>query len=78
MTVAIEGKEWIEVFESANPAQVSAVRSALTNHNIEFSIQGELTIAHRGCATPARVFVLRNQEERAQAIVQKLSGTLES
>jgi hypothetical protein len=78
MGMEIIGKEWVEVFASPQPAQISALRSALTNENFDFSIQGELTLAHHGCATLARVFVLRSQERRAQAVVRRLSAALES
>lgn len=72
------GKEWVEVFASPNPAQISAVRLALTTENVEFSIHAESTLAHRGCVMPARVFVVRPQEARAAAILKRVAATMGS
>ena len=76
--MSLVGKEWIEVFASPNPALISAVRSALTGENIEFSVHGDLTLAHRGCVTPARVLVLRAEAERAAAVLRRVTAAIGS
>jgi hypothetical protein len=72
------GKQWVEIFSSPNPAQIAAVRSAFLTERVDFTVHGELTMALRGCVTPARVMVLRGQENRALALIKRMMATMNS
>ena len=72
------GRQWVEIFESPNPTQVGALRSALEAEGIEYIVYGDRNIAHRGCAVLARVTVLREDLRRAATLVRGINGALGS
>ena len=73
-----QSPDWIEIFASPNPALIGALRSALEAEKIEFTVRGELTLAHRGCVMPARVLVRRGDQARATTVVNRFTATLAS
>ncbi len=68
--------DWVEIFASPNPAQIAALRSALIAENVLFTVKGELTMAMRGCVTPARILVPRAEQGRAAALLKRLNTTM--
>ena len=74
----MDDRDWVEVFASPNPALIAALRSALDAEKIAFMVRGELTMAHRGCVTPARVLVRRGMEQRAALVVNRFTAMMAS
>ena len=74
----MDAKEWVEILASPNPALIGALRAALDAEKIAFMVHGELTMAHRGCVTPARVMVRPGSEDRATAVLNRLTAMLAS
>ena len=74
----IDSKDWVEIFSSPDPAQIAALRSAFTSEKIEFIIRGDLTMAMRGCVTPARILVPKLHHPRASALLKHLTAAMSS
>ena len=67
---------WVEIFSSPNPAQIAAMRAALSSENVAFTVRGELTMAMRGCVTPARILVRASDQGRAAALLKRMTATM--
>ena len=70
--------DWVEIFSSPHPAQIAAMRSILSYENVPFTVRGELTMAMRGCVTPARILVPATEQGRAAALLKRMTATMSS
>lgn len=67
-----ESAEFVEVFSTFNPADVSLLRSVLDGQGIDYYIKGEHFSTWRPMVDPARLMVRREQADIVRPILQDL------
>lgn len=67
-----ESAQFVEVFSTFNPADVSILRSVLDGQGIDYYIKGEHFSTWRPMVDPARLMVRREQAEIVRPILKDL------
>ncbi len=74
--IALDNKDYTEVFSSMNQGHIALLKSILDDAGLDYYVTGEYFLATDPLIQPAKFYVLNDQVTEAREIVKKFSANL--